>query len=64
MVNIDKIIEKMSLRDKIAQLSQMNCNPYTYEEVKELALEADNGGLDNATAALNNAGNPINTEAS
>lgn len=35
-----------------------------YEEVKELALEADNGGLDNATAALNNAGNPINTEAS
>ena len=36
MINIDKIMENMSLRDKIAQLSQENYNAFTYEDVKEL----------------------------
>ena len=35
-MDIEKILSKMSLDDKIAQLTQVDYNPHVYESVKEL----------------------------
>lgn len=44
-MDIKKIVERMSLKDKIAQLTQSDYNPYTYEEMKELVKKTPIGSV-------------------
>lgn len=44
-MNIDKIIEKMSLKDKIAQLTQADYNPGNYEAMKEMVKKTPIGSV-------------------